>query len=63
MGDFITAIQLIGFLFSFFCLIVGAYVMLRWGWAGVSLIWQRRVEFDKEVRHQAISTWMRGDSE
>ena len=50
MNDTLTSwVSFIGFLFGGYCGAVGAYVVLRWGTAGVASIWHRRREFDEEV--------------
>lgn len=36
--------------------VTGAFAWLRWGWAGVELIWQRRHLIDWEVRDQLKDT-------
>lgn len=32
---------------------VGGFVCMRWGWAGISLLWQRRGWMDEQVREEA----------
>ena len=57
--NIIAACQIVGFLFLLACSIVGAYVWLRWGYQGVSMIWQQRINFDSRVEDEALQTWMR----
>lgn len=60
MADSIlTVFELAGFLFLSACVGVGAWVILRWGWCGVALLWQKRYYFDNAVRGNAKSTWDR----
>jgi len=48
MTDYLA---LIGSLAVMMCAVVGAYVWLRWGWAGVTYIWGTRRQIDHEVEH------------
>jgi len=49
-----TLVQLVsyvGFLFGGYCGAVGAYVVLRWGAAGVGWLWSRRAAIDEDVEN------------
>lgn len=56
--NILAACQITGFLFLLSCALVGAYILLRWGWAGVSIIWSKRIEFDRRVEREAVGIWM-----
>jgi len=57
MTDFLGVIQLIGFVFALSCLLVGMYVVLRWGFCGVSILFSRRDSLDKVVLDEVEKTW------
>lgn len=57
MTDFLGVIQFIGFTFAIVCLLVGMYVVLRWGFCGVVVLFGRRGAFDREVLEEVEKTW------
>ena len=47
--NLISIASYIGYLFGGYCGAVGAYVVLRWGVAGVTMIASRKREIDEDV--------------
>ncbi len=52
MTDMLAYLALPGGIVLFLWLLVGAFVWLRWGYAGAALIWGRRKEIDDYVRQE-----------
>jgi len=57
MSDLMEFVSFIGALFLGICCLVGAYPILRWGFAGILFIWSKRSIIDAAV-HQEISETM-----
>jgi hypothetical protein len=51
--------QVVGFLFLTACVFVGGYIWLRWGAAGVEIIWKRRREIDIQAMEEFEERWKR----
>ena len=49
--------QFVGALFILSCSLVGAYVILRWGFTGVEIIWKKREVISVSTRKDAIELW------
>lgn len=49
-GIAVQQLSYVGFAFLMPCVLVGAYIILRWGFVGVSIIWSQREKLDEHVR-------------
>ena len=55
--NIMAAYELAGFCFLTVCTLVGAWVVLRWGWVGIMLLWQKGPEFDAVTEAEALERW------
>jgi hypothetical protein len=53
----IAFFQFVGFLISAYFVIVGAYIVLRWGTIGVTVLWGKRTEIDEIVDDEFRKSW------
>lgn len=53
------ALSFLGGSFVTYCAVVGAWIVLRWGTTGVSLIWRKRRELDVSVKEDVEWTLYR----
>lgn len=46
----------VGSLFIGYCAVVGAYIILRWGFCGCAIVWRMRERMDEAVRNEVEAT-------